>query len=63
MCTGKDSPQSPCMFVEDDVWPVVPIVHLLIGLNFKVTNEFNVRVTGGWHDSFYVGATTQWFFF
>ena len=63
MCTDRDSPQSPCMFVEDDVWPVVPIIHLLIGLNFRVTNELNIRVTGGWHDAFYVGATTQWFFF
>ena len=63
MCTNKDSPQTPCMFVEDDVWPVVPIVHLLIGINFRVTNELNIRLTGGWHDSFYVGATTQWFFF
>ena len=62
-CGGGDGPEKPCMFVEDDVWPVVPIVHLLIGLNFKVTNELNIRVTGGWHDAFYVGVTTQWFFF
>ena len=61
---GKpDGITEPCMFVEDDVWPVIPIVHLLVGLNFKVTNELNIRVTGGWHDAFYVGATTQWFFF
>ena len=62
-CSGKDTPQDPCQFVEDDVWPVVPIVHLLVGLNFRVTNELNIRVTTGWHDAFYVGATTQWFFF
>ena len=62
-CSSKDSPQDPCQFPEEDVWPVVPIVHLLIGLNFRVTNELNIRLTTGWHDAFYVGATTQWFFF
>ena len=58
-----DPEKANCWFEEDDVWPVVPMVHLLIGLNFKINKEFNIRVDTGWHNAFYVGATTHWFFF
>lgn len=60
---GGDSPTSPCQFREDDVWPVVPIVHLLIGVNFKINEQFSVRVDGGFHNAFYFGATGHYFFF
>lgn len=58
----NEGPGSPCQFVEDDVWPVVPIVHLLIGLDFKINEQFSVRVDGGFHDAFYFGATGHYFF-
>lgn len=62
-CSSGDSPASPCLFREDDVWPVVPVVHLLIGVNFKITEEISVRVDGGFHNAFFVGASGQYFLF
>ena len=59
---GNDSPQDPHLFKEDDVWPVIPVVHLLVGLNFKISQQFSVRLDGGWRDAFYVGATGHYFF-
>ncbi len=61
-CNDPDSVDSPCLYPESDVWPVIPIVHLLVGLNFKVSEQFSVRVDGGFHDAFYVGATSHYFF-
>jgi hypothetical protein len=61
-CETKDSPTAPCQFREDDVWPVVPIVHLLIGVNFKINEQFSVRVDGGFHNAFYFGAAGHYFF-
>jgi hypothetical protein len=57
-----DGPGSPCQFREDGKWPVIPIVHLLIGLNFKVTDQISIRADMGWHDCFYGGATGHYLF-
>ena len=61
-CSSKDSPDAPCQYREEDVWPVIPIVHLLVGVNFKINEQFSVRVDGGFHDAFYVGAAGHYFF-
>ena len=61
-CSGGDSPGSPCQVREDGKWPVIPIVHLLIGLNFKVTDQISIRADMGWHDCFYGGATGHYLF-
>lgn len=60
--SGSDGPGSPCQFREDGKWPVIPIVHLLIGLNFKVTDQISIRADMGWHDAFYFGATGHYLF-
>jgi len=60
---GKDSPMSPCQFREEDVWPVVPVVHLLLGVNFKINEQFSVRVDGGFHNAFYFGVGGHYFFY
>ena len=60
---GSETASNPHLYREDGVWPVVPIVHLLVGVNFKISDEFSVRVDGGFHDAFYVGATGHYFFF
>ena len=60
--TGSDSPDDPHLFKEDDVWPVVPVVHLLVGFNFKISDQFAVRLDGGFRNAFYVGATSHYFF-
>jgi len=61
-CNTEDTVDNPCLYPEKDVWPVIPMVHLLVGLNFKISEQFSVRVDGGWHDAFYVGATSHYFF-
>jgi hypothetical protein len=64
-CTSgdADSPGNPCLFEEDDVPPVVPVVHLLLGVNFKITEQISVRVDGGFHNAFFFGASGQYFLF
>jgi hypothetical protein len=58
----QDNPNSPKRWKETDVWPVVPIVHLLVGFDFKISEQFSVRVDGGFRNAFYFGATGHWFF-
>jgi hypothetical protein len=58
---GEDTPGNPHVYREDGVWPVIPIVHLLVGVNFKISEQFSVRVDGGFHNAFYVGAAGQYF--
>jgi len=60
--SGEDSPDNPHLYREDGKWPVIPIVHLLLGVNFKISEQFSVRVDGGFHDAFYVGAAGHYFF-
>ncbi len=60
--TGADTPGSPHFYREDGVWPVVPIIHLLIGLNFKINEQISIRLDGGFHDAFYVGIGSHYFF-
>lgn len=60
--TGGDSPENPWLYREDGKWPVIPIVHLLLGVNFKISEQFSVRVDGGFHNAFYVGAAGHYFF-
>jgi hypothetical protein len=61
--SGGDSSLNPHLYREEGVWPVVPVVHLLVGVNFKISDQFSVRVDGGFHNAFYVGATGHYFFF
>jgi hypothetical protein len=58
----EDSIANPKLFKEEDVPPVIPIVHLLVGFNFKITDFFAVRLDGGFRNAFYVGATGHYFF-
>lgn len=59
---SDDGPNTPKRWKEDGVWPVVPIVHLLVGLDFKISDQFGVRIDGGFRNAFYVGATGNYFF-
>jgi hypothetical protein len=58
---GKDSPEDPHRF-EADIPPVLPVLHLLIGLNFKIGEQFSIRVDGGFNNALYFGAATHYFF-
>ena len=57
-----DDYNNPKRFKEGSVWPVVPLVHFLLGVDFKITDSFGVRVDGGFRNSFYVGAAGHYFF-
>jgi hypothetical protein len=61
--TGKDTAAAPHLYREDGVWPVVPILHLFGGVDFRVNDQFGVQLHGGFHTvAFYVGATGMYFF-
>lgn len=58
-----DDYNNPKRFRDEDMWPVVPTIHLLAGVDFKISDHFSVRVDGGFrHLSFYMGATGHYFF-
>ncbi|MBW2732593.1 MAG: hypothetical protein JRH20_09375, partial [Deltaproteobacteria bacterium] len=44
LCDEYDNPKR---FEDGDMWPVVPILHLLAGVDFKVSDHFSLRVDGG----------------
>jgi hypothetical protein len=46
----------------DDVPPVVPIVSLLLGVKFQVTDNVAINVETGFRDVFFLGAGTDWIF-
>jgi hypothetical protein len=46
----------------DDVPPVVPIVSLLLGVKFQVTENIGINVETGFRDVFFLGAGTDWIF-
>ncbi len=58
---GTDTPTDPHLFKEGDVPPVVPVIHFLVGFNFKVSEQVSIRVDGGFRDAFYFGVTSHWF--
>ncbi|MFH1129733.1 MAG: hypothetical protein V1754_00230 [Pseudomonadota bacterium] len=60
----KDTPSDPHVFRDDRVWPVMPILDLVLGIDFKVYDHFNIRVVGGARDVFvlFLGATAYYTF-
>ena len=61
--SGSDTAAAPHFYREDGVWPVVPILHLLAGFDFKIGEQLGVQVHGGFHTvAFYLGATGLYFF-
>ena len=50
------------MFKEDGVWPVFPLLHLMLGVNFHLHKNFNLRVDGGFHNAFYFGLGGDYLF-
>ncbi|MBI4510473.1 MAG: hypothetical protein HY698_12620 [Deltaproteobacteria bacterium] len=46
----------------DDVPPVVPIVNVLVGMRFKVTDRIFVNLEGGFRNMFYGGIGTNYMF-
>ena len=59
---ADDSPENPKLYRETGVPPVLPLIHLLVGFNFRINDSFSVRVDGGFRNAFYAGATGHYFF-
>lgn len=59
-----DTHGEPHVFREKGIWPVVPILDLIVGVNFKVHENFDLRVVGGSRDGLilFFGAAGQYFF-
>lgn len=49
-------------YKEDGVWPIYPLLHLLLGVNFKLHDHVDLRVDAGFHNAFYFGMTTHYLF-
>jgi hypothetical protein len=58
----SDDPASPCQFTESGVWPVVPIINLIIGLDFRINRHFTLRWDGGFRNAFFTGLAGYYFF-
>lgn len=62
LASGKDTPDDPHLYPEDGLWPVVPVLHLLVGVNFKLSDSVSVRADAGFHNAFYLGAAGHYYF-
>ena len=60
--SGPDDPDNPHQFKSDAVPPVLPMLHLLVGFDFKLSDVVSLRVDGGFRNAFYLGATGYYFF-
>ena len=56
----SDSPTAPQQFEDDNVPPVIPIIHILVGGVFQVSDKVRVRVEGGFHDAFFLGIASEY---
>ena len=56
----NDSPTAPQQFEDDNVPPVIPIIHILVGGVFQVSDKMRVRVEGGFHDAFFLGIASEY---
>jgi len=45
-----------------DVWPVIPVVHLMVGARFTLHRNFELRVDGGFHNALFLGTALQYLF-
>jgi len=45
-----------------DVWPVIPVVHALVGARFTLHRNFELRVDGGFHNALFLGTALQYLF-
>jgi len=49
-------------FEEEDIPPVLPVVHALVGLHITPHPSFEIRVDGGFHNAFFLGTALQYMF-
>jgi len=47
-------------FEDGNVPPAIPIIHLLVGGVFQLSDKIRLRVEGGFHDAFFFGAASEY---
>jgi hypothetical protein len=47
-------------FEDGNVPPVIPIIHILVGGVFQVSDKIRLRVEGGFHDAFFLGVASEY---
>ena len=53
-----DTPQQPHQFVDKNKPPVLPIVNIVVGVNFRLpqVRGWEARIEGGFYDAFFLGG-------
>jgi hypothetical protein len=56
--TGMDQPNNPRRFADPNVPPVVPIVNVVVGLDFRLprVRGWEAKVEGGFYNAFFLGG-------
>jgi hypothetical protein len=57
-----NDPDAEAAAFDLDVWPVIPVVNLMIGARFTVHRNFEIRVDGGFHNALFLGSTLHYLF-
>jgi hypothetical protein len=61
---GADTPSSPHRFKEGSVPSVVPVLNIILGVDFKIPTipGVEVRIDGGFFDAFFLGGAVGYVF-
>jgi hypothetical protein len=56
--TGPDDPGNPHRFVDTNVPPALPIVNVLVGVDFRLprVRGWEAKIEGGFYDAFFLGG-------
>jgi hypothetical protein len=59
-----DTPQQPHQFVDKNKPPVLPIVNIVVGVNFRLpqVRGWEARIEGGFYDAFFLGGAVGYTF-
>jgi hypothetical protein len=61
---GVDSPDNPHRFVDGNVPPAVPIVNVVVGVDFRLpqVRGWEAKIEGGFYDAFFLGGAVGYTF-
>ena len=62
--TTPDTPQTPHQFVDTNKPPVLPIINVVVGVNFRLpqVRGWEARLEGGFYDAFFLGGAVGYTF-
>ena len=55
--SGPDDPANPHRFADSNVPPAIPIINLVLGVDFRLPNVrgWEAKIEGGFYDAFFLG--------